>query len=48
MKAFFALCLLFVHVYSAPTFNAEFDASWNLFKDTHQKQYASMQEEIDR
>jgi cathepsin L len=48
MKAFIALCLLFVAVYSAPTFNVELDAPWVLFKRTHEKQYASTEEEINR
>jgi len=47
MKAFIALCLLFVCVYSAPTFNAQLDASWTLFKRTFGKQY-SADEEISR
>jgi cathepsin L len=47
MKAFIALCLLFVCVYSAPTFDAELDAAWNLFKHTYEKQY-SFTEEINR
>jgi cathepsin L len=48
MKAFIALCLLFVCVYSAPTFNAELDAPWVLFKRTFEKQYASAEEETSR
>jgi cathepsin L len=48
MKAFIALCLLFVCVYSAPTFNAELDAPWVLFKRTFEKQYASVEEETSR
>jgi len=48
MKAFIALCLLFVCVYSAPTFNAELDAPWALFKLSFGKQYASTEEEINR
>jgi len=48
MKAFIALCLLFVCVYSAPTFNAQLDAPWNLFKRTYEKQYTSVEEEINR
>jgi len=47
MKAFIALCLLFVCVYSAPTFDAELDAPWDLFKHTYGKQY-SFTEEINR
>jgi len=47
MKAFIALCLLFVCVYSAPTFNAKLDAPWNLFKRTFGKQYSS-DEEVSR
>jgi cathepsin L len=48
MKAFIALCLLFACVYSAPTFNAELDAPWVLFKRTFEKQYASAEEETSR
>jgi cathepsin L len=48
MKAFIAICLLFVCVYSAPTFNTELDAPWNLFKRTFGKQYSSAEEEINR
>jgi len=44
MKAFAALCLLFVCVYSAPTFNAQLDAPWALYKRTFEKQYASNEE----
>jgi cathepsin L len=47
MKAFIALCLLFVCVYSAPTFNTELDASWNLFKNVFGKQY-TFSEEVTR
>jgi cathepsin L len=48
MKAFIALCLLFVCVYSAPTSNTELDAPWALFKRTFEKQYTSVEEEINR
>jgi len=47
MKAFIALCLLFVCVYSAPTFNTELDASWTLFKSVFGKQY-TFSEEVTR
>jgi len=47
MKIFIALCLFLVCVYSAPTFNAELDASWALFKSTYGKQYG-LTEEISR
>jgi cathepsin L len=47
MKAFIALCLFFVCVYSAPTFNTELDASWNLFKNVFGKQY-TFSEEVTR
>jgi cathepsin L len=47
MKAFIALCLLFVCVYSAPTFNAELDAPWAIYKATFGKQYSG-EEEINR
>jgi cathepsin L len=48
MKAFIALCLLFVCVYSAPTFDTTLDAPWALYKRTYEKQYASNAEEITR
>jgi cathepsin L len=48
MKAFIALCLLFVCVYSAPTFDATLDAPWALYKVTYEKGYASYEEEINR
>jgi len=48
MKAFIALCLLFVCAYSAPTSNVELDAPWALFKRVHEKQYSSVEEEINR
>jgi hypothetical protein len=47
MKAFIAICLLFVCVYSAPTFDAELDAPWALFKRTYEKNYAA-HEEVNR
>jgi cathepsin L len=48
MKAFIALCLLFVCVYSAPVFDSTLDAPWALYKSTFEKQYASDAEEIIR
>jgi len=48
MKAFIGLCLLFVCVYSAPTFNVELDETWGLFKRTYEKTYASFDEEVQR
>jgi len=48
MKAFIALCLLFACVYSAPTPNAELDAPWALFKRMFEKQYTSVEEELNR
>jgi hypothetical protein len=48
MKAFIALCLLFVCVYSAPTFDTTLDAPWALYKRTYDKQYASDAEEMIR
>jgi hypothetical protein len=48
MKAFIALCLIFACVYSAPTFDAQLDDSWALYKRTFEKQYASVAEEITR
>jgi cathepsin L len=48
MKSFVALCLLFACVYSAPTFDAQLDAPWALYKRTFEKNYASGEEEIAR
>jgi len=48
MKAFIALCLLFVCVYSAPIFDTTLDAPWALYKRTFEKQYASDAEELTR
>ena len=48
MKVAIALCLLFVCVYSAPTFNALLDEPWTLFKRVHEKRYTSVEEEINR
>ena len=48
MKAFIALCFVFVCVYSAPTFDTALDAPWALYKRTFEKQYASDAEEIIR
>jgi hypothetical protein len=48
MKACIALCLLFVCVYSAPTSNVELDAPWVQFKRLYEKQYTSVEEEINR
>jgi hypothetical protein len=44
MKAIAAICLFFVCVYSAPTFNVELDSDWALFKTTYGKQYSSSEE----
>ena len=44
MKAFVALCLLFVCVYSAPRFNTELDAHWTLYKTRFGKQYSTIEE----
>jgi len=48
MNAFIALSVLFVCVYSAPTFNTQLDESWTLFKRSFDKQYQSGVEEITR
>jgi len=48
MKVTIALCLLFACVYSAPTFDAQLDAPWALYKRTFEKQYASTEEEVTR
>jgi len=45
MKAFIALCVLFVGAYCAPTLDNE---SWELFKRVHEKQYSSVEEEAAR
>jgi cathepsin L len=44
MKAIAAICLFFVCVYSAPTFNVELDSQWALFKTTFGKQYSTAEE----
>jgi len=44
MKAIAAICLLFACVYSAPTFDAQLDSHWNLFKTTFGKQYTAAEE----
>jgi hypothetical protein len=48
MKLFVILCLFVVAVYSAPTFDAQLDAPWILFKRTHEKGYSSTEEENNR
>ncbi|CAF1206686.1 unnamed protein product [Adineta ricciae] len=48
MKAFIALCFLFVCVYSSRTFDATLDSTWALYKRTYEKQYASSAEESKR
>jgi cathepsin L len=48
MKAFIALCVLFVGAYCAPMFNEELGDAWTLFKRVHEKQYNSVAEEGNR
>ncbi|CAF1091665.1 unnamed protein product [Adineta ricciae] len=48
MKTCIALSLLFVCVYSAPTFNSLLDEPWALFKRTYERQYSTSEEEISR
>ncbi|CAF0935773.1 unnamed protein product [Adineta ricciae] len=48
MKTCIALSLLFVCVYSAPTFNSLLDEPWTLFKRTYERQYSTSEEEINR
>jgi len=48
MKAFIALCLLFVCVYAVPTFDTSLDAPWALYKRTYEKQYAADEEPTRR
>jgi cathepsin L len=48
MKAFIAICLLFICVNSSPIFDTTLDAPWALYKRTYEKQYASNAEEMTR
>ena len=48
MKTCIALSLLFVCVYSAPTFNSLLDEPWALFKRTFERRYSTVEEEINR
>jgi len=44
MKAFIALCFLFIGVYSTPLFDTTLDAPWALYKRTFEKQYTDGEE----
>jgi cathepsin L len=48
MKAFIALCVLFVGAYCAPMLDEQLGNSWALFKRVHEKQYSSVEEESAR
>ena len=48
MKAFIALCVLFVGAYCAPMLDEQLGQSWTLFKRVHEKQYNSVEEEAAR
>jgi hypothetical protein len=48
MKAFIALCVLFVGAYSAPMLDEKLGNPWSLFKRVHGKQYNSIEEETNR
>jgi hypothetical protein len=48
MKAIIALCVLFVGAYCAPMLDEKLGTQWALFKNTHKKQYNSIEEEIAR
>ncbi|CAF1688403.1 unnamed protein product, partial [Adineta ricciae] len=48
MKAFIALCVLFVGAYCAPMLDEQLGNQWTLFKRVHEKQYNSVEEETAR
>jgi len=48
MKAFVALCVLFVGAYCAPMLDEQLGNQWTLFKRVHEKQYNSVEEEATR
>jgi len=48
MKAFIALCVLFVGAYCAPMVDEPLNNAWTLFKRVHEKQYNSIEEEANR
>jgi cathepsin L len=48
MKAFIALCVLFVGAYCAPMLDEQLGNAWTLFKRVHEKQYSSVAEETNR
>lgn len=48
MKAFIALCLLFVGAYCAPMIDEQLNSQWELFKRTHEKTYATVEQEAAR
>ena len=48
MKVVIALCVLFVGAYCAPMLDEQLGNDWTLFKNTHNKQYDSVEEEAAR
>ena len=48
MKAFIALCVLFVGASCAPMLDEQLSNGWTLFKRVHEKQYSSVEEEANR
>lgn len=48
MKAVIVLCVLFVGAYCAPMLDEKLGSQWALFKNTHKKQYNSIEEETAR
>jgi len=48
MKAFIALCVLFVGAYCAPMLDEQLGNQWALFKRVHEKQYSTVEEESTR
>ncbi|CAF0920977.1 unnamed protein product [Didymodactylos carnosus] len=48
MKVIIALCLMFVAVYSASTFDSSLEDSWKLFKHVHSKEYSTSEEQNRR
>ncbi len=48
MKIVIALCVLFVGTYCAPMLDDKLGSQWTLFKNVHEKQYNSIEEETAR
>lgn len=48
MKLLIAITILVVGISSAPVIDEQLNDAWNLFKQVHQRQYASLEEENQR